>query len=264
MSHSPHSSTGLVTRGVRVRHRNGPEVVRGVDLHARPGEVVGLIGPNGAGKSTLLKAIVGLLPSTGTVTLDGVDLDQLSARDRARSVAYVPQRTALTAPLPVRSVVDLGRFAHREPWSRPTARDRAIVAAAMASTRVTELAERPFPTLSGGEQQRVLLARALATEAPVLLLDEPTSALDVRQVLLLHAVLRTLADQGSTVVVVLHDLAEVRTHVDRALLMKDGVVHATGPTAEVVAPEPVRAVYGVELLEKGGLGYRLPSDGSAS
>ena len=262
MSHSPHSSNGLVTQGLRVRHRNGPEVVRGADLHARPGEVVGLIGPNGAGKSTLLKAIVGLLPSTGTVTLDDVDLDQLSAR--ARSVAYVPQRTALTAPLPVRSVVDLGRFAHREPWSRPTARDRAIVNAAMASTRVTELAERPFPTLSGGEQQRVLLARALATEAPVLLLDEPTSALDVRQVLLLHAVLRTLADQGSTVVVVLHDLAEVRAHVDRALLMKDGVVHATGPTAEVVAPAPVRAVYGVELLEKGGLGYRLPSDGSAS
>ena len=98
----------------------------------------------------------------------------------------------------------------------------------------------------------------------MLLLDEPTSALDVRQVLLLHAVLRALADQGSAIVVVLHDLAEVRAHVDRALLMKAGRVHATGSTAEVVAPGPVRAVYGVELLEADGLGYRLPSDGGAT
>ena len=224
---------------------------------------MGLIGPNGAGKSTLLKALVGLLPCAGTVTLDGVDLDRLSARDRARSVAYVPQRTALTAPLSVRSVVDLGRFAHREPWSRPTAHDRAVVDAALESTHVTELADRPFPTLSGGEQQRVLLARALATEAPVLLLDEPTSALDVRQVLLLHAVLRTLADKGSAIVVVLHDLAEVRAHVDRAVLMNAGRVHATGATDQVVAPGPIRDVYGVELLEGSGLSYRLPADGGS-
>ena len=262
MSNVAQPSTGLVVRALRARHPHGPEVVRGVDLDARPGEVLGLIGPNGAGKSTLLKALVGLLPCTGTVTLDGTDLSGLSARERARAVAYVPQRTALTAPLPVRSVVDLGRFAHREPWSRPSAQDRAVVDSAMASTRVTELAERPFPSLSGGEQQRVLLARALATEAPVLLLDEPTSALDVRQVLLLHAVLRSLANQGSTIVVVLHDLAEVRSHVDRALLMSAGQVHTTGPTAEVVAPGPIRDVYDVDLVESGGLGYRLPAGGS--
>jgi iron complex transport system ATP-binding protein len=260
MSQSPSQREGLVVSQLRVRHRHGPEVVCGVDLHARPGEVLGLLGPNGAGKSTLLKAMVGLLPATGSVHLDGQELSQLSPRDRARQVAYVPQRTALTAPLTVRSVVDLGRFAHREPWARPTANDRTAVERALADANVVELAERPFTTLSGGEQQRVLLARALATEAPVLLLDEPTSALDVRQVLLLHTILRTLANRGSIIVVVLHDLAEVRQHTDRAVLMREGKVHQAGATAAVVAPAPVRTVYEVELIEQGGLGYRLPTD----
>lgn len=255
---------GLSVEGLRVRHRHGPEVIFGVDFDARPGEVLGLIGPNGAGKSTLLKAVLGLLPSTGRVMLDGLDLGELSARERAQRVAYVPQRTALTAPLPVRSVVDLGRFAHRAPrlapWARPPTEERAIVEEAMADTDVVHLADRLFSTLSAGEQQRVLLARALASQAPVLLLDEPTSALDVRQVLFLHAIVRELADRGRVVVVVLHDLAEVRERADRVLLLQHGRVHRLGATGDVVAPGPVRSVYRVDLVEHAGLAYRLPDE----
>lgn len=264
MSAEEHQGGGLVVTGLRVRHRNGPEVVCGADLQARPGEIVGLLGPNGAGKSTLLKAMVGLLPYRGSVTLNGVNLATMPDRERARHVAYVPQRTHLTARLTVRSVVDLGRFAHRQPWARPTSRDVRVVDKALADANVAHLADRVFPTLSGGEQQRVLLARALATEAPVLLLDEPTSALDVRQVLLLHRILATLAARGSAIVVVLHDLAEARDHTHRAVLLHQGSVHSAGPTAQVVAAAPVRAVYGVDLVEQGGLGYRLPANPEAS
>ncbi len=256
---SPADATGLVIENLRVRHRRGPEVLRGVDVIARRHEVLGLIGPNGAGKSTLLKAVLGLLPASGTIALDGRQLGELSDRERARQVAYVPQRTALTAPLSVQSVVDLGRFPHRRPWARPTTEDRAIVAQALHDTDVEHLADRPFPTLSGGEQQRVLLARALASCAPVLLLDEPTSALDVRHVLGLHALLRALAERGHIVVVVLHDLTEVRTYSDRAVLLHEGRVHRLGAAKDVVAVGPVRDVYGVELVERGGLAYRLPA-----
>lgn len=261
MSPAPSPEPGLRVQGLRVRHGSGPEVVRGVDLHAPPGEILALLGPNGAGKSTLLRALVGLLPAAGSVTVAGRSLAALSATERARTVAYVPQRTALQAPLTVRSVVDLGRFSHRGPWARPTKEDRRIVDQALADAGVSALADRSFPTLSGGEQQRVLVARALATQAPVLLLDEPTSALDVRQVLLLHAVLRDRAARGAVVVVVLHDLAEARTHADRAVLLHEGQVHSTGAVEDVVAPEPVRAVYGVHLQAGDGLGYRLPAPG---
>jgi iron complex transport system ATP-binding protein len=225
---------------------------------------MGLVGPNGAGKTTLLKALVGLLPSVGTVNLDGQDLGRLSPRERAHRVAYVPQRTALTAPLSVRSVVDLGRFAHRASWARPSTQDREIVTQALEDANVADLADRAFSTLSGGERQRVLVARALATQAPVLLLDEPTSALDVRQVLLLHTILRTLAERGSTIVAVLHDLAEVRAHTDRAVLLQAGRVQHAGPTAEVVALAPVRGAYGVDLIENAGLAYRLPTGGGVA
>ncbi len=250
---------GLAVRGLRVRHPHGPEVVRGIDIDAHPGEVLALMGPNGAGKSTVLKAMVGLLPHLGSIALDGRPLDGLTARERAHKVAYVPQRTALTARLSVRSVVELGRFAHVGPWAPLTRIDRAAVDRALEQTDTVQLSERPFPTLSGGEQQRVLLARALASEAPVLLLDEPTSALDVRQGLLLHRILRELAHAGRVLVVVLHDLAEVRTNADRVVLLTEGRVHTAGRVRDVVAPLPVHDVYGVQLVEGGGLSFRLPA-----
>ena len=247
----------LHIQGLSARHRHGPEVVHGVDLQAPAGQITALLGPNGAGKSTLLKAVVGLVPSAGSVRLDGVELSTLEARERARRLAYVPQRTQLMARLTVQSVVEMGRFAWRGPLSRLSSEDRTAVSSALAAVGATDLASRPFPELSGGEQQRVLLARALATGAKALVLDEPTAALDVQQVLVLHAVLRQLADQGRTILVVLHDLNETLQHADRAVLMSGGRVHAAGAVQDIVQSEPIRQVYGVDLCE-GGLRFQLP------
>lgn len=248
----------LVVEGLHAAHRPGRPVLRGVDLQAPAGQTTALLGPNGAGKSTLLKAILGLVPSEGRIRLGQRPITALSATERAKTVAYVPQRSQLTAPLSVERVVELGRFAHRGVLQGATARDRDAVAGALRDAGVEALRDRAFPELSGGEQQRVLLARALATEAPVLLLDEPTSALDVRQRLLMHGVLARLRAEGRTVLVVLHDLDEARAHADRAVLLQAGRVAAEGPVDEVVAAGPVGAVYGVELVEGGGLGWRLP------
>ncbi|QDU86544.1 Iron(3+)-hydroxamate import ATP-binding protein FhuC [Planctomycetes bacterium Pla163] len=254
---STSGATGLRVRGLDAAYARGPKVLFGVDLVAEPGLVTALLGPNGSGKSTLLKALVGLVPSTGAIELDGERFGALGLRERARRLAYVPQRTQLAARLTVRAVVELGRFAHRDPFARSSAGDDEAVAGALDEAGVAELAERRFTELSGGEQQRVLLARALATGAETLLLDEPTSSQDVRHVLELHGTLRRLADRGRTVLVVLHDLAEVRRHADRAVLLDGGRVHAAGTADEIVRDDRIGAVYGVQLIEGAGLGYRL-------
>jgi iron complex transport system ATP-binding protein len=156
----------------------------------------------------------------------------------------------------VRAVVELGRFVHRGLFERPSPRDRAAVDRALAETETVELAARPFLELSGGEQQRVLLARALASGARTLLLDEPTSSQDVRHALDLHAVLRGLASRGRAIVVVLHDLNEARAHANRAVLLRGGTVHSSGPVRAATDRDPVRAVYGIDTVEGGGLGFR--------
>jgi iron complex transport system ATP-binding protein len=250
------SREGLRAEGVTVARGRRP-VLHGVDFAASPGEVACVLGPNGAGKSTLLRALAGLSPFGGRITLDGAPLDRLDARARARRLAFVPQRTALGAALSVETVVGQGRFAHTGGLGRPGAADRRAVAHALERADVARLRHRRFDRLSAGEQRRVLLARALATEARTVLLDEPTAALDVRHALELHALLRELADDGFCLVVVLHALDAARRHTDRATLLCDGAVVASGPTAEVVSPEPVRRVYGVELEEDAALGFRL-------
>lgn len=258
------AGAGLRVRGLDAGYARGPKVLFDVDLEARPGAVTALLGPNGSGKSTLLKALVGLVPCTGTIELDGERFDGLDVRERARRLAYVPQRTQLAARLEVRAVVELGRFAHRDVFARRTDTDRDAVDRALDEAGVRDLEHRRFTELSGGEQQRVTLARALATGASTLVLDEPTSSQDVRHVLELHATLRALADRGRTVLVVLHDLGEVRRHADRAVLLERGRVRVAGATGEIVRADHVRATYGVELEEGGGLGYRLPEAGAST
>jgi iron complex transport system ATP-binding protein len=243
----------LEAEGLVVR-RGSREVLRDVGLTLREGEVLGILGPNGAGKSTLVEALLGLIPFEGSVCFEGQPIDTLSARERARALAYVPQRSMLQAELSVREVVGQGRYA-----SGGSMRD-SEVDAELERIGLTAMAERAFPTLSVGEQQRVLIARALATGARCLVLDEPTAALDVRRALETFALLRTLADEGRGVVVVVHGLEEARRATDHLLLLADGAVAASGSPAEVVAPGPIRRVYGVELVENDALGFRL-SDG---
>ena len=207
--------------GVSASYRK-EQVLHEVSCEAKAGEITALLGPNGSGKSTLLKAALGLLPSSGCVTINGQLLETLSPTQRAREVAYVPQRTQLVARLSVAEVVELGRFAHRGPLAVRTAEDRDAVEQALESAGVTALAKRSFLELSGGERQRVLLARALATGSRTLLLDEPTSALDVRQVLAIHGVLRSLAEDGCCILVVLHGLFEAHQNADQAVLLNRG------------------------------------------
>lgn len=258
-------SSGLWLSGLRARYHRGQDVLHGIDLEAPRGACTALLGPNGSGKSTLLKAVLGLVASEGEIRLDGEELSAASPGDRARRIAYVPQRSQLSSRLAARGVVALGRFAHRRLLGGSHSEDCEAVDRALEECQAAHLAPRPFVELSGGEQQRILLARALATGAEVLLLDEPTSSQDVWHILELHAVLRRLADGGRAVVTVLHDLSEARAHADRVVLLDRGRVHSAGAARELLVQNPVRAVYGVDPIEGAGLGYRrAPTTGSGA
>jgi len=227
-----------------------------VSLLLAPGEILALIGPNGAGKSTLLKALAGILPCQGEITLAGTSAAGLSHRERARRLAYVPQHSALDAAVSVAEVVAQGRFAHRDAWGRKSPDDDRAVAQALAATDVLGLEHRPFTQLSYGERRLVLLARALATGAPVLLLDEPTAALDVAHALSLLRVLRGLAERGHAIIMALHQLEEAAEFCHRAVLLREGRVVCAGPVADVVAAAPVREVFRVDLVPGAHFGYR--------
>jgi iron complex transport system ATP-binding protein len=236
----------------------GRPVVSEVSLRAEPAAVLALVGPNGAGKSSLLRALAGLLPCSGQIIFRGESIAALAPTLRARAIAYVPQQSALRAHLSVREVVAQGRHAHHGFSLRaPPAREPAVEHA-LAATGLAELAARSFLHLSGGEQRRVLLARAIATEAPVLLLDEPTAGLDVAHVLTFHALVRELAREGRAIVFVMHDLGDVRRHADRAVLLASGRVAAEGPVAEVLSAEPISRVYGVRIEEQAAPRFHLP------
>lgn len=245
--------------GLRVR-RGGRLVVDDVSFTAPFGGVLAVLGPNGAGKSSLIKALAGVVPSEGDIRLNGRRASELGARERARIVAYVPQQSELRAPLAVASVVAQGRYAHHEGRVRAASADEDAVARALRLTDTEPLADRPFIALSHGERQRVLLARAIATEARILLLDEPTSALDVGHALRLYALLRRLAEGGYCVVAVLHPLAEALDWTDAAVLMDRGRIRQKGETRDVIRPGAVESIYDVRLVPGGALGFRLPAD----
>jgi iron complex transport system ATP-binding protein len=249
----------LRARGVSVT-LGGRAVLRDVDLRANPGEVLALLGPNGAGKSTLLKALAGLLPYEGRIEIAGVDVASLSPRMRAKQISYVPQRSLLRSALSVEEVVALGRYVHGGSFGGMSKTDKEAIDHALETAHADVLRDRIFTQLSVGEQQRVLLARALASDAPILFLDEPTAALDVGEGMAVLRLIRKLAARQHTLIVVLHDLADARSTTDRALLLKDGRVVEQGDTREVVSPEPIRAVYGVKLIENARIGFEPDPD----
>jgi iron complex transport system ATP-binding protein len=230
--------------------RGGKHVLAGVDLDLRPGEVLGVLGPNGAGKSTLLGALCGEVPvAGGRVSLDDRALGDWSGPQRARRLAVLPQSSTLNFAFRVEEVVGMGRLPH----DTGGARDAEVVAEALAAADAGHLAGRSYLALSGGERQRVHLARVLAQLWPgdagqVLLLDEPTSMLDpLHQHTTLQAV-RSFAERGVAVLVILHDLNLAARYCDRLLLLADGRPHVLGPPEQVLQAEPLKAVFGLEVL----------------
>lgn len=234
----------------------GRSVLEEVSLELGAGELCAVLGPNGAGKSTLLRAILGLIPHRGEVRIEGAPMHTLTPAQRARCISFVPQESELTAALPVRDVVRLGRYAHAA-FTRPVRDDADAVSRALVDCDVHALADRPFSDLSSGEKKRVLIARALCTGARTLLLDEPTAALDIEHALRLFALLRRVAREGRAVLVVLHQVEHALAFADRALLLQAGKTRALGPVHEVLTAAHVRALYGVELVEGGAPGFRL-------
>jgi iron complex transport system ATP-binding protein len=220
--------------GLTVRYGD-TTALRGIAGRVGAGEWLGVIGPNGAGKTTLLSAIARLLPYSGSVTVCDKPADRLGRRELARLIAYVPQRPLLPPDMTVSDYVLLGRTAHIGYLRTETAVDRRVSAAAIERLDLGAMAGRTLRTMSGGELQRVVLARALAQEAPVLLLDEPTSALDLgRRMDALELIDEVRRERSLTVLSAIHDLTLAGQFADRLMLLADGQIAATGHARDVL------------------------------
>lgn len=232
-----------------IAYRNGAPVIRGVSLEASRGSLTAITGPNGSGKSTLVRALLGRVQvHGGTITLAGDELSSLSRREIARRVAVVTQREEPAFPLRVRDFVALGRHAHGGLFFRTAASEDATVEQAMSRADVTSLSARLTNELSGGEWQRVRVARALAQGAPAIVLDEPTTYLDVAHEMSLFELLESLAGEGHAVLLVSHQLNLVSRFAARMVLLDSGTVVASGAPADVMTREILEQVYRWPLL----------------
>ncbi len=239
---------------LRVR-LSGTTLVDGISLSVRPDGWLAIVGPNGAGKTTTLRAVARLLPFTGSVRVAGQDTRRMRRRELARVVAYVPQQPHFPADMTVIDYALLGRTPHLALLQGPSAADREICATVLARLGLGAYTERRLATLSGGERQRLVLARALAQQAPVLLLDEPTSALDLgRRIDALELVDELRVERGLTVVTVVHDLTLAGQFADTLALLHEGRLAAVGSPAHVLRVEVLSDVYdaSVHVVDEGG------------
>ncbi len=217
-----------------------------VSFEAAPGGLIALVGPNGAGKTTLLRAACGLAPlSTGQVTLDGQAVRSLAPKARAKAIAYLPQERDTAWPMTGRRLAALGRFPYAGPLRRMSETDRAAVNRALAAADAQAFADRPVDHLSGGERARILLARALAVEAPVLLADEPTAALDPAHQLTVMQALKDAAAGGALVVAALHDLGLAQRFANRVIVLDEGRLVSDGAPGEALSDAVLREVFAV-------------------
>ncbi|MGN1142187.1 MAG: ABC transporter ATP-binding protein [Oliverpabstia sp.] len=220
------------------------EILKGISMKADNREFVGIIGPNGSGKSTLLKCIYRILkPDHGAVYLDGEELHSMSVKNSAKKIAVVAQHNYYNFDFSVREVVLMGRSPHKKALERDNVQDYEIVEKALCTVQMEEFGDRVFSTLSGGEQQRVILARALAQQTPALILDEPTNHLDITHQLLLMELVKKL---DVTVISAIHDLNIAAAFCDKIYVLKDGKMEGYGTPKEVLTPEMIRKIYKVD------------------
>lgn len=233
-------------------------ILKDVRMQLDKGELVGILGPNGAGKTTLLKSIASIIPpGWRNIWIGNTDIRSIAPNELAKIQGYVPQQAAVGYPLTVMETVMLGRKPYMK-WGVGS-RDIALVSDIMDKLHLTGMAERYIDELSGGERQKVLIARALAQEPEVMLLDEPTSALDIRHQLEVLELVRSLAcERNVLVVVIMHDLELAARYSDRIVLLKDGEVYAAGTPEQVLTEQHVEAVYEVQVdIRPGPLGLKL-------
>ncbi|WP_299558389.1 ABC transporter ATP-binding protein [uncultured Sulfitobacter sp.] len=215
-------------------------VLRAITLSVKPAEVVGIIGPNGAGKTTLMRAALGLMPATGYSSL--VEMD---ARSRARAVAWMPQAREIAWPVSVERLVTLGRIPHLGTGQRLSEADRAAVDGALREMDLESFATRTATQLSGGEQARALIARALAQQTPLLMADEPTAGLDPAHQIATMQTFARIASTGRSVIVSLHDLGLAARHCTRLIVIDKGSIAADGAPQDVLRPDLLRRIFGI-------------------
>ncbi|MES9928101.1 MAG: ATP-binding cassette domain-containing protein [Candidatus Thiodiazotropha sp. 6PDIVS] len=237
----------LIGQGLCLR-KSGQDILEQIDIHIEPGEMLGLIGPNGAGKSTLLRLLAGVTePDQGHLTLAGRPVNALTPKQRAQRIAYLPQLSEIAWPMSVERLVALGRLPHLEHWQQPTTQDMALIESVIEQTDLIPFRNRAYNTLSGGEQARVQLARALVTEADILLADEPVSALDPAHQLDVMTLLEEYCQSGHSVVIVLHDLALAAHFSTRLQLLHKGITLAEGTADEVLSDQHLETAYAIAI-----------------
>ncbi len=244
----------------------GRMVLRDITLEARRGELLAIVGPNGAGKTTFLKAVACLFPFTGRVEWDGKDVAAMRAAARAKQMAYLPQGHVAYWPITARDVVTIGRAPFASSLTRLSPADQAAIDEALHSVDAMAFAHRPITALSGGERARVMLARALAVGAPMLLADEPVASLDPAHQLGVMDILSAQAKAGRLVIAISHDLILAARYADRVLVLNDGALAAIGAPGEVLTPALLRDVFGVETvrLSAGGSTFEVPWSATGS
>ena len=238
----------LEVNNIGFSYPNGA-VLDGLSLEVAEGETVGLVGPNGSGKTTLMRLVTGVLyPETGDVRVGGLSMAGLSSKERAKRVAIVPQNPQLPLSFSVLDLVLMGRNAHLGLLQWEGERDVKIAVEAMETTETLHLASRAIDTLSGGEQQRAVVATALAQQAPVLLLDEPTSSLDLaHQSKVMELVGQTQRRRGGVVLMGMHDLTLAGQYCDRIVMLAEGRAYASGRPRDVLTAKNIRDVYDADV-----------------